>query len=194
MSDTTTYDPYAVKPIKAKPPKAAKAAKAVPANSEKEQYEEQQFLRSMKEIQDHKSDIAGKMNLINQVYKRLKQFGFTKSDVKWGFELEEKDAPEVMKTMQRRLRIAKMLGHGVARQMELLETDRTPLVDRAYEMGLNVGKLRKEMSCPFDIGSEAGQAWQRGVNDGTAFVNKDLSSAIEDTDPGFGDDHQEAAE
>ncbi len=182
MADIAEYDPFTAKTIKApKPPKEAKSK--VPANSEREQYEEQQFLRGVRTIQDHKSDIAGTMNEINQVYKHLKQFGFTKSDVKWAFELEEKDAPEVMATMQRRLRIARFLGHGVARQMELLETDRTPLVERAYEQGLNVGKLRKEMACPFDIGSEAGQAFMRGVTDGTAFINAELAAAIED--PGF---------
>lgn len=193
MTDTAAYDAYTAPKVKTKS-KTAPAAKPLPLNSEKEQHEERQFLTGMKEIADYKSEMSVKMNLINQVYKHLKKFNFTKADVKWGFELEEKDAPEVMATMQRRLRIAKMLGHGVARQMDLLETDRTPLVDRAYEMGLNVGKLRKEMSCPFDLASEAGQSWMKGVTDGTEFINKELAAAVEDTDPGFGDGQQEAAE
>jgi hypothetical protein len=149
-------------------------------DNERTQFEEQRFLSAFRQIKELKSDIGATMADINEIYKSLKPLGFTKGDIKWAFELEEKDAGDILATMQRRIRIAKMLGHGLARQLEFIETDRTPLDDRAYDEGLAAGKLRKEMSCPFDLGSPAGQAWQRGFNDGTAFSNKELADVFAD--------------
>jgi hypothetical protein len=114
------------------------------------------------------------------IYARLKNIGFTKADVKWAMELEEKDAGDVIATMQRRIRIAKMFGHGLARQIELFDTDRAPVEERAYEDGLAAGKLRKDNANPYGADSAAGQAWQRGFNDGTAFANKDLAAQFEE--------------
>lgn len=157
---------------------AKKAAVQQPKNepSEREQWEEQQFLNGFRQIKEIRSDIAGSMGDAKDVYDRIKKAGgFTKADVKWAMELEDKDAVEVLATMKRRLRIAKMLGHGVARQIEMFDEDRTPIEDRAYEEGLAAGKLRKDMSNPYGLESAAGQSYQRGFNDGTAFANKELA-------------------
>lgn len=172
-----TFEPTAVRvtPAKAAKDKAAQEERARNEADERNQLEEQQFLKGFSQIKDIKTNIALEMGDAKEVYAKLKTFGFTKADVKWAFELEEKDSGEILATMQRRLRIAKMLGHGIARQFELFEQDRTPLEDRAYEEGLAAGKLRKEMANPYDLSSEAGQAWQRGFNDGTAFINKELA-------------------
>lgn len=185
--------------------------KAVQANepSEREQWEEQQFLNGFRQIKDVRSNIAAEMGDAKDIYDRLKKAGgFTKADIKWAFELEDKDAAEVIATMKRRLRIARILGHGVARQIEMFEEDRTPIEDRAYDEGLAAGKQRKEGATnPFGMDSAAGQAWQRGMNDGTAFANKELADFFDepeggdeiikgsgDADPEFPDDQLEAAE
>lgn len=152
------------------------------------QFEEQQFLNGFRQIKEHKSSIGEEMQEINEVYKRLKNIGFTKADVKWAMELEEKDSGEVIATMQRRIRIAKMLGHGLARQIELFETDRTPIEERAYDEGLAAGKLRKENINPYGADSMAGQEWQRGFNDGNAFANKDLSHVMDGASDEGGDE------
>lgn len=155
-------------------------------NSEREQFEEQTFLNGYRQIKGIKSAIAGEMGESAAVYKRLKELGFTKGDVKWAFELEEKNAAEVVATMARRLRIAKMLGHGIARQVEMFDADRTPVEDRAYDEGLAAGKLRKDMrENPHDMSTDAGQAWQRGFNDGTAFINKALADELIKADDPF---------
>ncbi len=148
----------------------------------KEAFAEQRFLNAVRQIKDFKSEIGEAMGEINEVYKSLKPLGFTKGDVKWAFELEEKDAGDVIATMQRRLRIARMLGHGVARQFEMFDEDRTPLEDRAYEEGLAAGKMRKDANNPYGMDSPAGQRWQTGMNDGTAFANMDLSDAMQEAD------------
>lgn len=187
----------------AKKPKSSAAGQ----NTEREQWEEQHFLNGFGQIKAYKADIAGTMGDINAIYERLKKIGFTKADVKWAMELDEKDASEIVATMQRRLRIARFFGHGVARQMEIFEKDRTPAVDAAYERGVADGKLRKENANPFGMDSAQGQAWQRGFNDGTEFINKDLADQFDDpsaelikgsaagADPDFdADERKEAAE
>ena len=163
----------------------AKASKAEPGHNsgdERTQYEEQVFLRVFAEVKQGKSSIGEEMSEIGEAYKRLKPVGFTKGDIKFAFDLEEQDAGKVIATMQRRIRIAKMFGHGLARQVEMFEQDRAPLEDRAYEEGLAAGKQRKSATNPYGADSPAGQAWQRGMNDGTAFVNADLASKFENDD------------
>lgn len=163
-------------------------------NSDREVFEEQTFLNSFRQIKDIKSAIAGEMGDAAAIYKRLKEIGFTKADVTWAFELEEKNAAEVISTMARRLRIARMLGHGIARQFEMFDADRTPVEERSYEEGLAAGKLRKDMAeNPHDLATDAGQAWQRGFNDGTAFINKALAAELIKADDPFSDDGSEAA-
>lgn len=155
-------------------------AEQVNGQTEREMWEEQQFLKGLGQIKDIKTNIALEMGDAKEVYDRLKKAGgFTKSDVKWAIELEEKDAAEVISTMQRRIRIAKMLGHGVARQFEMFE-DRVPIEERAYQEGLAAGKLRKDMTNPYGLESPAGQAYQRGINDGTEFINKELADQFEE--------------
>lgn len=159
-----------------------KAAVQVNEQSEREQWEEQQFLNGFRQIKNVRSNITAEMGDAKDIYDRLKKAGgFTKADIKWAFELEDKDAVEIIATMKRRLRIARMLGHGVARQIEMFDEDRTPLEDRAYDEGLAAGKQRKEDATnPWGMDSAAGQAWQRGMNDGTAFANKELADFFED--------------
>ena len=167
----------------------AKTATAVAGHNvqtEREQYEEQQFLKGLVDIKELKSDIAGTTGEIGQIYKRIKDVtGFTKADFKWAMELEDKDAAEIVATMERRLRIARMLGHRVARQFDMFDADRAPAEDVAYEQGLAAGKLRKANSNPYDPASPQGQRWQTGFNEGTAFINKELDEAVNSADPAF---------
>lgn len=164
----------------------AKAAKktAVNGQTEREQWEEQQFLNGFRQIKEAKSEIAGTMGDMSSIYDRLKNIGFTKADIKWAIELDDKDAAEVIATMARRLRIARMFGHGVARQIEMFDADRTPSDERAYGEGLRAGKLRRENANSYGADSAQGQAWQRGFNDGTEFINKELADQFETPDPG----------
>ncbi|MER9355526.1 hypothetical protein NKI61_19850 [Mesorhizobium sp. M0514] len=152
----------------------------VNGQTDREIWEEITFLNSFRQIKEHRSEIAGAMGEIGGIYDRIKNIGFTKADVKWAMELDEKDATEVIATMARRLRIARMFGHGVARQIEMFDADRTPADERAYGEGLAAGKLRKDAGNPYGADSPQGQAWQRGMNDGTEFINKDLASQFEE--------------
>lgn len=162
--------------------------------TEREMWEEQQFLNGIRQIKELVSDMAGTKGEIGGIYKRLADAGeFTKADVKWAFELQEKDASEVLSMMERRLRIAKMLGHTIGRQFDMFDKDRTPAEDVAYEQGLAAGKLRKVNANPYDPASPQGQRWQAGFNDGTEFINKELNVKINGDDgsiPEMADDAQ----
>jgi hypothetical protein len=153
----------------------AKKAAAVGHNTEREQFEEQQFLNGFRQIKEHEADMAGTKGEIGGVYKRLEKFGFTKGDIKWAKELEDEDAPKVIETMRRRLRIARFFGHGVSRQIEMFDADRADGEERAFSEGLSAGKLRKENLNPYGADSKQGRAWQKGFNEGTTFINKDLA-------------------
>ncbi|QAZ45929.1 hypothetical protein [Mesorhizobium sp. Pch-S] len=160
---------------------AKKPAKAdLGHNSEREQWEEQQFLNGFRQIKEHEADMAGTKGEMAGVYKRLEKLGFTKADFKWAKELEDEDAPKIIETMRRRLRIARFFGHGVSRQIELFESDRTPADERAYGEGLAAGKLRKDNANPYGADSKQGQAWQRGFNEGTEFINKELAGKFDE--------------
>lgn len=180
INETDEYDPFTARGPAAAEDNSEPAPSPIKNEDERAQFEEQTFLSVLEKVRSGKSAIGEEMADINEAYKRLKAVGFTKADIKWAFELEEKDSGEVIATMQRRIRIAKMLGHGLARQLELYETDRAPIEERAYDEGLAAGKLRKGQSAnPYDPTSAAGQAWLRGEADGNAFVNKDLSQFME---------------
>lgn len=162
--------------------------------TEREMWEEQQLLNGMVQLKTLTSSMAGTKGEMGGIYKRLKDTGFSKADIKWAFELEDKDAAEIVATMERRLRIARMLGHRVARQFDMFDADRTPAEDVAYEEGSTAGKLRKANSNPYDPASAKGQKWQAGFNDGTAFINRELDSSINGDDDKipFGDDDETA--
>ncbi|WP_421930164.1 ribosome modulation factor [Nitratireductor rhodophyticola] len=175
--------------------KAAKAEAGHNVQDEREQFIQQQFLNGLVQIKGIKSNIATEMADAKDVYGRLKPYGYTPADFKWAMELEDKDSAAILAMWERRLKIARWLGHGLARQFDMFDEDRTPIEERAYEEGLAAGKLRKGQGAnPYDATSAAGQAWLKGEAEGNAFANKDLSHVMDEADPEFPDEEPEAAE
>ncbi|SCM79844.1 conserved hypothetical protein [uncultured Pleomorphomonas sp.] len=146
--------------------------------TEQEIYEDQQFLRGFTEIKELTSTMAGTKGDMGATYKRLKDLGWTKKDVEFALSLEDKDSGKVIAEFERKIRIAKLFGHALGRQLELID-DRAPQDDKAFEQGKAAGSLRKQNVNPYQPGSSQFQRWQEGYNEGTAFVNKELSSAME---------------
>lgn len=146
--------------------------------TEQELYEDQQFLKGFTELKGYRSDMAGTKGDMGAVYKRLKDLGFSKKDVEFAFTLEDKDVGQVIADFENKIRIARLFGHQLGRQLELLDQDRTPQEDRAYEEGKAAGMLRKSAANPYQAGSQEFQNWQKGMNDGTEFVNRDLAAAM----------------
>ncbi len=142
--------------------------------------QERAFLREFTALQEAETEMAEQKGVLSGVYKRLENAGFTKDDVRWAKDLQKKNVSEVVATMKRRLAIATIMGHAIGRQMEMFDNDRTPLEDAAYLEGLGAGRLRKQNHNHYGMETLAGQAWQKGFNDGTAEVNAALSEAMND--------------
>ena len=135
-------------------------------------------MKGYDDLKQLKSDMAGTKGDMGAIYKRLKDLGFTKKDVEFASSLEDKDVGQVIADFENKIRIAKLFGHQLGRQMSLLDQDRTPQEDRAYEEGKAAGMLRKSSTNPYQAGSAEFQNWQKGMNDGTEFVNKELNKAV----------------
>lgn len=146
--------------------------------TEQELYEEQKFLEGYAELKNLTSDMAGTKADMGVIFKRLKDMGWSKKDIEFARSLEDKDVGQVIADFEQKIRIAKLFGHRLGRQLDLLDADRTPQVDRAYDEGLAAGRRRLEATNPYQAGSEEGQAWQRGMNDGTEIANRDLAAAM----------------
>lgn len=149
--------------------------------TEQELYEDQQFLKGFSELKEYRSEMAGTKGDMNATYKRMKDVGgWTKKDFEFAQSLEDKDVGQVIAEFERKIRIARLFGHQLGRQLDLLDQDRTPQVDRAYEEGLAAGRLRKSATNPYQSGEEQ-QRWQQGFDEGHAFINKDLAAAVSGT-------------
>ncbi|MDQ0422356.1 hypothetical protein J2045_003404 [Peteryoungia aggregata LMG 23059] len=152
--------------------------------TQQENYEDQQFLKGYADIKKAQSEMAGTKGGMNAIYKRLKDLGWSKKDIEFAMSLEEKDVGQVIADFERKIRIAKLFGHRIGRQMSLINGDGATEADRAYEEGRLAGMLRKANLNPYAAGSEGYDAWQRGNNDGYAFINQDLKAAIATEGPG----------
>ncbi len=150
--------------------------------SEQEQYRRQQFMRAFAEVRNADSDIASRQGDLSALYSRMQGLGFTKNDFKFAKSLQDKDVSVIIAEHERRIWIAKLFGHQLGRQTEMFDEDRTPAEDRAYQEGHAAGMLRKENQPPYDPTTPQGQAWQKGFNQGTEDVNKDLDSAVNGDD------------
>lgn len=149
------------------------------SKTDQELKEEQRFLQGYTEIKGLKSDMASTKADMGTVYKRLNDMGgWTKKDIEFAESLEDKDVGKVIADFERKIRIAKLFGHQLGRQLELMDKDRTPQHERAYEEGLAAGKLRKSGVNPYHAGSKEYDAYQRGMNDGTEFINKNLDEVV----------------
>jgi hypothetical protein len=146
--------------------------------TDQELYEDQQFLRGFGELNGLRSDMAGTKGDMNAVYKRLKDLGWSKKDLEFAQSLEDKDVGQVVADFERKIRIAKLFGHRIGRQLDLLADDKTPEVDRAFEAGRAAGVLRKTVANPYQPGTAEYERWEDGNKDGHQFINKELGAAV----------------
>lgn len=146
------------------------------------------FLQGFLELRQLKEDAASVAGEASQFFKRMKRYGFTKADFAWAAELNEKNAAEIVETMERRLRIARWFRHEVVAQIDMFEgPDRTPAADRAFNAGYSAAVTRADTRNPHDESTEQGQAWARGYSDGTALINQQLADELDD-DESHGDE------
>lgn len=148
-------------------------------HNSQEIYEDQQFLKAFTQLKELESKGAGIRADQGAIYNRLKDIGWTKKHFEYAKWLQDKDVGEVLADLEMKKRIALLMGHPIGRQLSLLDDDPYSETEKAFEEGYTVGKLRKDNRNPYEVGSDKGQAWQRGFNDGTAFINQELKDAVE---------------
>lgn len=146
--------------------------------TEQELYEEQKFLDGFSAIKGLDSEMAGIKGDMGAQYKILKDLGWSKKDVEFAKSLEDKDVGQIISDFERKLRIARMFGHQLGRQLDLLDKDRTPQEDRAYEEGYSAGRRRQSKTNPYHPGSAEGQNWEKGIREGNELANRDLAAAM----------------
>lgn len=153
------------------------------SKTEQELYEEQQFLKGYTEIKSLTSEMAGTKADIGAVHKRLKDLGWSKKDIEFAASLEDKDVGQVISDFERKIRIARMFGHALGRQLELLD-DKAPQEDKAYDQGLAAGKLRKTDALnPYVTGTPEWNRWATGHAEGSEFINRELAAILSDEQP-----------
>lgn len=161
--------------------------------TQQEIYEDQQFMRGFSDLQGLRSDMAETKADMGAIYKRLKDLNWSKADVEFALSLQDKDVGQVIADFERKIRIAKLFGHRLGRQMSLLDEDRTPQDERAYAEGKAAGMLRRQVNNPYHPGSAEARSWDRGNRDGNAFINKDLAEAIGASSEDVGDENDDDA-
>jgi hypothetical protein len=163
-------------------------------NSGLDPAQERAFIREYSAIKEAESEMAEQKGILSGIYKRLENAGFDKDDIAFAKSLEKKNVAEVQSKLLRRFAIATIMGHPISWQLNLFTNERTPLEDAAYMAGLGVGRLRKPMANPYGMETVAGQAFQRGVNEGTAEANAALAEAMNENLIKAGDEDSEDQE
>lgn len=149
-------------------------------NDQQEHYEGQQTIKAVQRIEKLVSRQAGHRGELKAEYDRVGEFGYTKDDIKWLRKAKDTPANEIVQTLERRMKLARLFGLGIASQLDLFP-DRRTKEEQAYEEGQAAGRLRGNASNPYD--GPAGQSWQRGFNDGTQYINAELDKAVNGEKP-----------
>ncbi|MDR6954180.1 hypothetical protein J2X65_003548 [Ancylobacter sp. 3268] len=146
--------------------------------TQQEIWEDQKFLDTFGEIKRLESDMASTKGDIGAALKRLKDMGWTKKDLEFAKTLEDKDVGQVVADFERKIRIAKLFGHRIGRQMSLLDEDPASQDERAYQAGFAAGRLRKQIANPYQPSTREFERWEDGIRDGNKLVNKELAGAM----------------
>lgn len=162
-----------------------KATAATPApghNSGLDPAQERAFIREFQNIKDAESEMASSKGELAQIYKRLENAGFSKDHVAFAKSLEKKNVSEVLADFEMKIKICRIVGHAVGRQLDFLDKDRTPIEDKAYADGVAAGKFGRSATNPYGMETMSGQRWQQGFGDGNKFRNEALNEAVNGND------------
>lgn len=148
------------------------------SKSEEQRRKDQGFLVCLNKITSLESDAASAKGAIGQELERVQKFGFSKKGIKFAQKLLKDHENKLLNEFREQVYIADLLGHAIGRQADFFPDDRTPVEERAYQSGWGVGIVRGPANNPHGAGTLAYQKWQEGFNDGTEFVNVELSELM----------------
>jgi len=150
--------------------------------TEDEQLRNQQFYKLLTEYRGQMSDRATADTNIKDIYKRASTFQIPNGAFAFAERLRNGDAAEIIADLEMKLWVARATGHELGRQFDMFRGDRAPSDEIAYDKGFTAGAMRSSAKNPYDLGSADGQAWQRGFNEGTAFINKELANKMNEAE------------
>lgn len=100
--------------------------------------------------------------------KALKAGGFSKEEIDYALYLRRTDDADIREQAEARERVARYLAKPIGFQFALLDANRTPEVDRAFERGKTAGMQGESCVPPYAAGSPQGQRWIEGWHEGQA--------------------------
>lgn len=146
--------------------------------------------RAAEEMAEAKKDFEA-------ILKEAMEDGIPKAEMKWALKAEKQNQEKALARARRELEIARWLSLPIGTQLSLLDEDRTPAVDRAYEEGKTSGLSGKTCISPYSPDTEQSQKWIEGWHAGQsalreAFLKKngaEITPAPEEpsTDPEMDD-------
>ncbi len=157
-------------------------------NSEQDQIKKQHFHKFLGEIKTKESEMAGTKGDLAALYDRAKTIGISKDVLKLAKKWSNKSDAEISAEVQDIVFVAKELRTAVGRQLSILDEDRAPSTEIAFDAGYMIGVSGGDATNPYDHSSDDGQAWQNGMSDGNKLRNATLLAAVEDDEP---DDDEE---
>ena len=127
--------------------------------------------------------VAG--NAVKAQRKVMKGDGFPKEEVDYALFLRRSDDTTVREDAASRDRAAKYLAHPIGHQFTLLDEDRTPASDRAFEDGKVAGIAGETCSPPHAPDTEKATRWMEGWQEGQAALLAAFTPLASDDDPYF---------
>lgn len=120
-------------------------------------------------VSNAQAKLATANSEVRNAYKRAKADGFSKKQVDLAIRLRTEEGQKSFKAdLEDSARIARWSGMAIGEQGSLFdEKDRTPIAERAYDEGRRAGLQSEDLnSNPYDVTTEAGQAYISGWHDG----------------------------
>ncbi len=116
------------------------------------------------------------------VCKTIKSEGGSIDDVKLTIKLRSPEGEKEFKEqIERQRRVAEWNNLPIGGQGWLLDEDRRPIEDRAFEDGKKAGLEGKDASPPHAPGTEAYEAWMKGWHEGQAILAQGFKKGPEPT-------------
>lgn len=141
------------------------------------------FLNAIRELEsmiEEKNEIVA--DIRNQ-RKRIVGYGFEAFEIDYALKLRKQDDADMIARRRAEARIALFLNHPIGVQPDLFdEPDRTPAVDRAFDMGRVAGSVGETAKSPHAPGTEQDQAWLKGWQQGQSDLSAGFKK-IEQTNP-----------
>lgn len=190
-ADVLILKTKATKPPKPeKAPKPAKAAKAHNTAAANDQRNDDQIRAGFNQHRGVWVGLSAKQKTLDKLWTdakaALKADGYKVIQMQIADDLagSPKQEAKVQAAVQDRLQVAKWIGHPLGAQLDLFaQPDRTPAVDRAYDLGKQAFMENQPAKPPYDSSTPQYAKWLEGHSDAQSAALKKGIKTLESEDP-----------